>query len=163
MPRPWYRSRLFWLLIPGCCFLVWAWGDSGRYSTGVRMMPGERQILLRQRGGEMTVFWRWSDNPYSYAHPGQDRFRIEREPPPPEVLPEKSFAGLFLPEDAVFHRLDVSHGAGYTHRSRIVAVAHWLVVLGYVLLSAGTIVLRQHRKQRRAGEPRATTADRAHQ
>jgi hypothetical protein len=28
MIRPWYRSRLFWLGIPGLMFLLWAWAKS---------------------------------------------------------------------------------------------------------------------------------------
>lgn len=29
MIRPWYRSRLFWVGIPGLLFLLWGWWDSG--------------------------------------------------------------------------------------------------------------------------------------
>jgi hypothetical protein len=33
MIRPWYRSRLFWLGLPGLVFLLWVWRDSGAYSS----------------------------------------------------------------------------------------------------------------------------------
>jgi hypothetical protein len=37
--RPWYRSRLFWLGVPGLVFLMWGWWKSGsqmvRFSNGI--------------------------------------------------------------------------------------------------------------------------------
>jgi hypothetical protein len=37
--RPWYRSRLFWLGVPGLVFLVWGWWKSGtqmvRFDNGI--------------------------------------------------------------------------------------------------------------------------------
>ena len=40
MIRPWYRSRLFWLGVPGLLFLLWAWGDSNRLGRRVFLQPG---------------------------------------------------------------------------------------------------------------------------
>ena len=33
MIRPWYRSRLFWLGVPGLVFLIWLWADSENSKT----------------------------------------------------------------------------------------------------------------------------------
>ena len=35
MIRPWYRSRLFWLGVPGLVFLLWLWWDSMHFSTAI--------------------------------------------------------------------------------------------------------------------------------
>lgn len=35
MIRPWYRSRLFWLGVPGLVFLMWLWWDSMNHSTTI--------------------------------------------------------------------------------------------------------------------------------
>lgn len=37
MIRSWYRSRLFWLGLPGLVFLLWLWWDSMSYSTTVSL------------------------------------------------------------------------------------------------------------------------------
>jgi len=35
MMRPFYRSRLFWLGVPGLVFLLWVWWDSGKWDSFV--------------------------------------------------------------------------------------------------------------------------------
>lgn len=155
MPRPWFRSRLLWLSVPGFAFLLWAWWDSGRFDSGVRLTPEYRQLYLRQRGGELMSYWWWNDDPLGYAHPNfGPRLEWEREPTTPDVLPETVVAGFHLPEDAVFHRHDANHdleyGTGYNSGVRIFAVAHGIVVVGYALLVGLAVTLRQRRKRRPA-------------
>jgi hypothetical protein len=52
-PRPFYRSRLFWLGLPGLVFLLWAWW----LSTGHYSGAGFGGWVIGQMGGE--VFARW--------------------------------------------------------------------------------------------------------
>jgi hypothetical protein len=51
MIRPFYRSRLFWLGLPGLVFLLWAWAQSNRSQTRVYLVPS---ILCSTQG---KVFW----------------------------------------------------------------------------------------------------------
>jgi hypothetical protein len=39
-PRPFYRSRLFWLGLPGLVFLLWSWWDSVGENKGVAWTSG---------------------------------------------------------------------------------------------------------------------------
>jgi hypothetical protein len=50
-PRRVYRSRLFWLGVPGLVFLVWAWWDSGERVSSVRWVQGDDwHIVCLSRG-----------------------------------------------------------------------------------------------------------------
>jgi hypothetical protein len=40
MIRPWHRSRLFWLGLPGLVFLLWAWGESNVVRLKTLVEPG---------------------------------------------------------------------------------------------------------------------------
>ena len=53
-PRPWYRSRLFWLGLPGLVFLLWAWVTFSGTSVAVarwrktHAYAGSGQVVLLQ-------------------------------------------------------------------------------------------------------------------
>lgn len=55
-PRPFYRSRLFWLGLPGLVFLLWGWWIStGNLSwTG---FLGAGSWMIGQIGGEVFAMW----------------------------------------------------------------------------------------------------------
>jgi hypothetical protein len=73
MIRPWYRSRLFWLGLPGLLFLLWAWVNSNFVrrtlflpastlnSTQGKLLwwrsasDGTHDVLLDLRTSEVTV------------------------------------------------------------------------------------------------------------
>ncbi|MCW1921957.1 hypothetical protein OKA05_05295 [Luteolibacter arcticus] len=40
MIRPWYRSRLFWLGVPGFFFFLWAWGKANTTKVVTYLGPG---------------------------------------------------------------------------------------------------------------------------
>lgn len=55
-PRPFYRSRLFWLGLPGLVFLLWAWWVSmGSYLYAG--FEGIHGLAVRQMGGELCLTW----------------------------------------------------------------------------------------------------------
>lgn len=51
MIRPWHRSRLFWLGIPGLVFLLWAWGKSNVVRVETSLRPG------RACSSQGKLFW----------------------------------------------------------------------------------------------------------
>ncbi len=55
-PRPFYRSRLFWLGLPGLEFLLWAWWFSMEHNSQARF-GGVPVWVTGQSAGEVYVFW----------------------------------------------------------------------------------------------------------
>jgi hypothetical protein len=53
--RRFYRSRLFWLGVPGLVFLVWGWWDSGGYTSHVSWQSGREIRQLEVNRG--CVVW----------------------------------------------------------------------------------------------------------
>jgi hypothetical protein len=51
MIRPWYRSRLFWLGLPGLVFLMWLWRDSMRMGRWVWCNDSHRSTWVGVIGG----------------------------------------------------------------------------------------------------------------
>ena len=75
MIRPWYRSVLFWLGIPGLLFLLWAWWHSNSFHRAVFLSESshlsttqgkvlwfsgqsdfEHELELNFRTGKVTVY-----------------------------------------------------------------------------------------------------------
>ena len=72
-PRPFYRSRLFWLGLPGLVFLLWGWWlSTGHWSE----VGSEAGIYwgIGQLGGEVYAFWDLNGPPdwgqFESANPG---------------------------------------------------------------------------------------------
>ncbi len=55
-PRPFYRSRLFWLGLPGLVFLLWGWWLSTGHWSGAGFAE-PRAWGLGQIGGEVYGVW----------------------------------------------------------------------------------------------------------
>lgn len=51
MIRPWYRSRLFWLGIPGLAFLVWCWLALDQRNAGIAWTTPEYRWGLSDSEG----------------------------------------------------------------------------------------------------------------
>ena len=61
-PRPFYRSRLFWLGLPGLVFLLWGWWLSmGNWSAA--SSRGSLGWGIAQSKGEVIVWWRSGEGP----------------------------------------------------------------------------------------------------
>lgn len=58
MIRPWYRSRLFWLGVPGLVFLMWGWWKSGsemvRFDNGINDSNPAVALYFHER---CLIFW----------------------------------------------------------------------------------------------------------
>ncbi len=54
-PRPFYRSRLFWLGLPGLVFLLWGWWMSMGYFSG--MMVGHGSLFVMQAKASIVAGW----------------------------------------------------------------------------------------------------------
>jgi hypothetical protein len=46
MREGFYRSRLFWLGVPGLVFLLWVWWDSGRYRNYAEWTRGKQDHVV---------------------------------------------------------------------------------------------------------------------
>lgn len=55
-PRPFYRSRLFWLGLPGLVFLLWGWWLSLGHYSGAGFGGGQNWVI-GQMGGEVIARW----------------------------------------------------------------------------------------------------------
>ena len=51
--RPVYRSRLFWLGVPGLVFLLWVWWDSGGRVSYAKWVRGNTVDDVRVTGGRV--------------------------------------------------------------------------------------------------------------
>jgi hypothetical protein len=68
-PRPFYRSRLFWLGIPGLVFLLWAWWISTRLYLSAGF-SGTNAIGASLTDGEIVAHWTsggWPDRRNAYG------------------------------------------------------------------------------------------------
>lgn len=65
MIRPWYRSSLFWLGLPGLAFLAFAWFHSYRVAEGLRYVEKHRQWTLASTGGYLCLVHLEAERPHS--------------------------------------------------------------------------------------------------
>lgn len=61
-PRPFYRSRAFWLGLPGLAILLWGWWVSTGYVSWARVL-GADQFLIGQCGGGAYAIWDLGGSP----------------------------------------------------------------------------------------------------
>jgi hypothetical protein len=50
MIRPWYRSRLFWLGLPGLVFMLWLWLGDQSFDFGHTSITGPNETTTRSIG-----------------------------------------------------------------------------------------------------------------
>jgi len=154
MIRPWYRSRLFWLGLPGLLFLLWAWASSN-FVRHILFLPGSE---LNSTQGKLLWWASDSDGTYDvqldYRTSGVTVVTIG----PGELY----FAGcVFLttgdvesqsvePGDQCWfpalrlQSVDLNAATYY----RLVALPYWLLTAGYAALLASGIHRWQRRKVR---------------
>jgi hypothetical protein len=154
--RRFYRSRLFWLGVPGLVFLVWAWWDSGGYVSNARWVRGSSMDDVRVTGG--WVGWkRMTHLPPSPLAPilSVDPFTTGRnvrleEVPLAQLCTAKTMDRQFdVPAgfEVVSRVLPAPSGQG-GERTMILRVALWVVVAAYVMMWLGTVFWWQRRKAR---------------
>lgn len=130
--RPWYRSLLFWLGLPGAPFIVWAWVQSMASGRGMQWVGTGRSFFLSH--GASSLRFGTDDASRKAPLHGFNEWEWDLaliEPlawfPPPALkrLPEYSEVVLLLP--------------------------HWLGLGLYLAAWLGGLALWQARKRRTPG------------
>ena len=139
MIRPWYRSRLFWLGIPGLVFLLWAWRDSSTRNSELFWSGRMKVHGVSQYLGSINLFHLlapWDTGPKRF-----DVRRMEY----PKVVDESypQVASFTFPQAIVVYKRPP---ANFSERG--IRVSHWLIALGYVLVWCLAVGLWQRRKAR---------------
>lgn len=141
MIRPFYRSRLFWLGLPGLVFLWWAWWDSGGHFTFFRWDRGAQSEHVGIVAGNVS----WSR--FTERHPRKPimavLYDVERD-----VMHEQLPSGAIIPRGRFPPALRVERVALQTHDVLEVRVALWVVVTVYLVVWLGTVAIWQRRKSR---------------
>jgi len=163
--RPWYRSRLFWLGVPGLLFLVWAWGDSMRQEASVTRLAPARTVVVSSIGGLLKCEVYQDDEgsgEFNEVFTNQMNIRgYERNMEDPgnggdedvvRYVSPKSGAGFALTHPIQWFQPPVTFGQ--TRTDWVVSpwsfrLAYWFVVLGYISIWCFSIVWWQSRKFRK--------------
>lgn len=137
MIRPWYRSRLFWLGLPGLAFLLWAWRDSSTFSSGL-FRSGHLEVhCAKQYLGAVEFSYfpaHWETGPKRF-----DTCRTEYERVVDERFP---MVGAYTFPEAVH----AYHRPPSRFSERGIRIAHWLILTVYVLAWGGAVTGWQRRK-----------------
>jgi hypothetical protein len=153
-PRPFYRSRLFWLGMPGVLFLLWAWGRSN---------------VVRHKANLGQSGWVWSSQGKLCWHDvnvaaGAWEVTVDYREGTLSVNPQEEFVtrcgfGLspslisrttvmiadrrwFPPPRWEVRQLDAS--SSY----RLISLPYWMMTGGYAVLWLGGLSAWQRRKSR---------------
>ena len=165
MTRPFYRSRLFWLGVPGVVFLLWGWWDSERHYTEVSWVKPRSFVAAYQHEGRIALLV--TEETHSAAFRGP-RIQFAREDDLPiwrgginEVLFEDDsefserfeaarsgpFPGLFRRRWSFPYWPSPSFAGSLPWLPyREWGADFWLVVSGYTALWLGTVAGWQRRK-----------------
>ena len=157
--RPFYRSRLFWLGVPGLVFLLWVWWDSGKYESMARWIRGEVGDTVRVTGG--LVEWQRETNTEPAVPMGAktslfDCYRSVRAIEPwfdllaeePEAPAERRRQFDFR-EAVTLGKIDIVCGSVPGALEVVTRrVALWVVVAGYGVMWLGAVCWWQRRKTR---------------
>jgi hypothetical protein len=151
MIRPWYRSRLFWLGLPGLLFLCWAWNRSNSTRAITHLGPssgwagsghgnflwfrvrtkGDELIGLDLRNGQASEEQYFNSSSPKYAVPRGSTVTSPVSPAPP-WFPEPRWQAARL-------------AAG---TSLYASLPYWLLIVGYATLWLGGLAFWQRRKAR---------------
>ena len=157
MMRPWYRSRLFWLGLPGLVFLLWCWWDSMQRWTEISLSwhgppnggpfgPPTEGCFLACGDGVLLVGPTY--DPFAPV-PGRLGIGLDMTRIPMDFL-----ADPFAPEAELEPRSGFPAAWTYSKdddpfsRGRL-GVAIWWVVIVYAGVLAGVTAAWQRRKRRK--------------
>ena len=153
MMRPFYRSRLFWLGVPGLVFLLWVWWDSGRYDSFVRWERTESMDTVMVGGGR--VEWEHTEGLNVWILAGWDPWMWGRSSRPEggrskvmSMGPGRSRQFDFC---APYERKNSPIAPVSSDLEDVVTrrVALWVIVAGYVMAWLGAVWWWQRRKRKR--------------
>lgn len=129
---PWYRSRLFWLGLPGLVFLLWGW-LANSHSGYIGWLGGDHFHTVGHHFG-CVEFTRAVDLGMGFEF-GDQGLRNEHLVEPPNELWPPAFR----------FEHEVEPG---TQRVSTVRIADWAIVLAYILLWTAGQGRWQRRKAR---------------
>lgn len=148
MIRPWYRSRLFWLGLPGLVFMLWAWlakADQS-FDFGHTAITGSGKTTARGIGaGGGSVYQITYRNDYDLGlQPGFQWSGFRESPDEPVTyIPLRPFT---------FIRKTVDPG-----EYREIRLAWWVVISAYTVIWLGAVAGWQRRSCRELEQTDGTT------
>ncbi len=131
-PRPFCRSLLFWLGLPGLVFLLWVWWDSGRWFTQV-YWSGKSSYLGEISTGRLSMT---AHTEIGAPQPHIDGFSWKRSPEVPNPGSGSKRAPQWdIPGGLEYSKRDLKYGPAETPTYRVttVRIAWWLLTLGYLI------------------------------
>jgi hypothetical protein len=134
MIRLWYRSRLFWLGVPGLLFLLWGWYRvEGKQVIATLYVPDSSRLRLLAGDGCLTLY-----------HLDLSRTNAAKRGWDVEWREAKGGKGAV----AKPMRVGASPDDPILGRTRYIVSAMWFVVVLYGFGWAAVLVLWQRRKAR---------------
>lgn len=124
-PRPFYRSRIFWLGLPGLLFLLWGWKGCSESAKGIAWRHNDFAAFASTFSGEISV---GKDNGDGRSQ-GYRSWNVlvdqpDSGPLAPEIIRDPSVAGV------------------------LIDLPVWLLLVGYLVTWLLTLALWQRRKAR---------------
>lgn len=129
MIRPWYRSRLFWLGLPGLVFLCFSWGRGGANTTSIWWSGSRGALTLCDDNQRLEISWIEGLKGFG--------FQIQSDSAHPEVDALHRLSPLQVRRFPEYHFPKVS-----------VLVAYWMLLLLYLVVWLGALAGWQRRKAR---------------
>jgi len=151
--RPFYRSRLFWLGVPGLVFLLWVWWDSGKWASSVSWERSQRSDCVDVASGVVG----WERNTYRDTGPavsnglGFDRrsgSSIMDFPGEEELDQEDEMRRFDLRKAYTWTKFCLWADSPDWLDIQRLRVALWVVVLVYVAMWLGAVWWWRRRKAR---------------
>jgi hypothetical protein len=137
MIRPWYRSLLFWLGLPGLVFLVWACADSTRFVSSLKWQSKGVVLDFQSWGNSLRI------NSFHCQDPGRRRdLTFDRFP-----VSQLTIAVEYpLFPSAV--RFGSFHDTCTDSTARMLVIAYWLKISAYLAVWIACLMCWQRRKAR---------------
>ncbi len=142
MIRPWYRSRLFWLGLPGLVFLVWLWLAKADqvFAFGHHAITGPTESTLRYIGASEGSIYQITTS-YHYGLGARHGFHWRGF--------SDSGAGLAPTRGICFPRpFAIIRRPLWRREHREIRLAWWAVISTYTAVWLGAFAFRQRRKAR---------------
>ncbi len=139
-PRPFYRSRLFWLGLPGLVFLLWLWLANARNDLSFRYVAitGMTEAKTWEVGcSEGVVGYLSHKFPTGVSGPAELGFNASSD-----VLLEPEEPTSFFPR----RPFGILRGNDYANVYREVWLAWWVVVFSYSAVWLGGVGWWQRHK-----------------
>ena len=142
MIRPWYRSRLFWLGLPGLVFMGWLWlAKAGQvFAFGHLANNGTGESTLQYIGASEGSIYQVTTR-YRYSIGARHGFHWRGfNSPGAGLAPEP---GTYFPRPfAIIRR------SGWRREHREIRLAWWVVISAYTAVWLGAVAGWQRRKAR---------------